>query len=82
MGMIGVFSLKIFGIISVLAILIALFVINVVSLFMPLFNKRNHDLVTLVTRLNVKDTKEFEGLVGVEETPDNKENNSDGTSQQ
>ena len=82
MGMIGVFSLKIFGAISILAILIALFVINVVSLFMPLFNKRNHDLVTLVTRLNVKDTKEFEGPVGAEETSDNKENNSDGTNQQ
>ena len=80
MGMIGVFSLKVFGVISVLAILIALFVINVASLFMPLFNKNNHDLVTLVTRLNIKDTKEYEGPVGVEETPDNKENSNDGTS--
>ena len=80
MGMIGVFSFKIGGVVSVLAILIALLVINVVSLLMPLFNKNNHDFVSFITRLNVKDVKEFEGPVGVEETPDNKENNNDGTS--
>lgn len=78
MGMIGVFSYKLFGFLSVFALLIALLVINVVSLLLPLFNKNNHDLVTLVTRLSVKDTREFEGPVGVEALPDNKENN-DGT---
>ena len=79
MGMIGVFSYKLFGFLSVFAILIALLVINVVSLLLPLFNKNNHDLVTLLTRVNVKDTKEFEGPVGVEEVSDNKVAN-DGTS--
>ena len=82
MGMIGVFSYKIGGVVSVLAIIIALLVINLVSLFLPLFNKNNHDLVSLVTRLPVKDTKEFEGPVGVEETSDIKENTNDGTSEQ
>lgn len=79
MGMIGVFSFKIGGVVSVLAILIALFVINIASLLMPLFNKNNHDFVSFITRLNVKDVKEFEGPVGVEETPETEENSSDGT---
>ena len=47
---------------------------------MPLLNKNNHDFVSFITRLNIKDVKEFEGPVGVEETSDNKENNNDGTS--
>lgn len=81
MGMIGVFSFKIGGVVSVLAILIALLVINIASLLLPLFNKNNDDLVTLLTRINVKDVKEFEGPVGVEETPDNKETVNDGTSE-
>ena len=81
MGMIGVFSFKIGGVVSVLAILIALLVVNIASLLLPLFNKNNDDLVTLLTRINVKDAKEFEGPVGVEETPDNKETVNDGTSE-
>ena len=82
MGMIGVFSFKIAGVVSVLAILIALLVFNIVSLLMPFFNKNNHDFVSFITRLNVKDVKEFEGPVGVEETPENKEEKQDGTSPQ
>ena len=68
--------------VSVLAILIALFVINIVSLFMPLFNKNNHDFVSFMTRLNVKDTKEFEGPVDATETTDAEESNNDGSEQQ
>ena len=69
MGMIGVFSLKIIGPITLLAILIALLTINIASLLLPLFNKNNHDLVSLIMRINVKDTKEFEGPVGEIEAP-------------
>ena len=46
---------------------------------MPLFNKNNHDFVSFITRLNVKDVKEFEGPVGVEETPETEKNSNDGT---
>ena len=81
MGMIGVFSFKIGGVVSVLAILIALLVINFASLLLQLFNKNNDDLVTLLTRINVKDIKEFEGPVGEQQTPENTENNNDGTSE-
>ena len=63
MGMVGVLSSKIFGVVSLLSILLGLLIFNVVSLFMPLFNRNNHDLSTLISRINFKDTKEFEGPV-------------------
>ena len=77
MGMIGVFSLKVIGPVTLLAILIALFIINVVSLFLPLFNKNNHDLVSLVTRIHLKDPKEFEGPIE-EKEPLKEEEKDDG----
>ena len=61
MGMIGVFSLSIIGKFTILALLIAILTLNIISLFMPLFNKNHFDLNTLMTRLLVKDTREFEG---------------------
>ena len=71
MGMIGVFSLQIIGKFTVLALLLAILTLNIFSLFMPLFNKNNHhDLSTLICRLVVKDTKEFEGPVGVDDVAD------------
>lgn len=70
MGIIGVFSLSIIGKFTILALLIGILTLNVISLFMPLFNKRRFDLNTLMTRLLVKDTKEFEGPVGTDDIPD------------
>lgn len=82
MGIIGVLSYKILGVIPIIGVFIGLLVINLVSLFMPFFNHNNHDLTSFIARLNVKDVKEFEGPVGVEEPLENKENSSDGTSEQ
>ena len=74
MGMIGVFSLSIIGKFTVLALLLAILTLNIFSLFMPLFNKNNHhDLSTLISRIIVKDTKEFEGPVGMDDIADTPE---------
>ena len=73
MGIIGVFSLSIVGKFTILALLIFILTMNIFSLFMPLFNKRHFDLNTLMTRLLVKDTKEFEGPVGMDDIPDQPE---------
>ena len=81
MGIIGVFSLSIIGKFTVLALLIAILTLNIISLFMPLFNKRHFDLNTLMVRLLVKDTKEFEGPVGMDDISDQVEAEN-GTSQQ
>ena len=48
-----------------------------VSLFLPLFNKNNHDLVSLVTRIHLKDPKEFEGPIE-EKEPLKEEEKDDG----
>ena len=48
---------------------------------MPLFNKRHFDLNTLMTRLLVKDTKEFEGPVGMDDIPDQPETENNGTTE-
>ena len=62
-GMFGVMSLKIIGSFTLLALLIALLVFNVLSLFMPFFNKNNHDFASFIAHINVKDTKDFDGPV-------------------
>ena len=81
MGMIGVFSLKIIGPITLLSVLVALLIINIVSLLLPLFNKNNHDLTSLITRLMVKDTKEYEGPVMEEATNSDEESEHHGIDQ-
>lgn len=73
MGLAGVFSMVIFPGFTFLGILIAIFILNIVSLFMPLFNKRHQNLSTFITRILTKDTKEFEGPVDVIESIDNNE---------
>jgi predicted membrane-bound spermidine synthase len=73
MGLAGVFSMVIFPGFTFLGILIAIFILNIVSLFMPLFNKRHQNLSTFITRILTKDTKEFEGPVDVIESIENNE---------
>ena len=63
MGLFGVLSFKILPHISVLTIDIAILTLNIFSLFMPLFNKNRFNLSTLISRVLVKDKKEFEGSV-------------------
>ena len=62
-GMFGVLSFKLIGGFTLFALLIAILVLDIFSLFMPLFNKNNHDLETFIMRINVKDTREFEGPI-------------------
>ena len=81
MGMLGVFTAKILGPVTLFAIFVALFAANLVSFFMQFFNKNNHDLSTLITRILVKDKSEFESPVGSEELPALEEK-SDGRNEQ
>ena len=81
MGMLGVFTAKILGPVTLFAIFVALFATNLVSFFMQFFNKNNHDLSTLITRILVKDKSEFESLAGSEEPPVLEEK-SDGRNEQ
>ena len=64
-GLPGVLSFKLIPHISILWIDIGLITLNVISLFMPLFNKNRYDLSTLITRIFIKDIKEFEGSAEV-----------------
>ena len=82
MGMMGVLSLKVVGNITLLAIIVALLILNVISLVMPLFMKNNDDLASLATRLYIKDTKEFEGPIENKEEVKNEETNSGRDSEQ
>ena len=81
MGMLGVFTAKILGPVTLFAIFVALFATNLVSFFMQFFNKNNHDLSTLITRILVKDKSEFESPAGSEEPPVLEEK-SDGRNEQ
>ena len=80
MGMFGVLSLKVVGGVSLLAIIVALLILNIISLLMPLFNKHNYDLTTLITRLYYKDSKEFDVPVDLENKTEQKEQ-TDGRSE-
>lgn len=64
-GLSGVLSFKLIPHISILWIDIGLITLNIISLFMPLFNKSRFDLSTLITRIYVKDTREFDGSAEV-----------------
>ena len=79
LGMVGVLSFKIIGGLTLFAVFIGLFMINLVSLVMPLCNRHRHDFVSFLTKIYVKDIKEFEGPIGSGETATTSENNN-GTS--
>lgn len=79
MGMLGVTSIPIVGIFNLLWLLISIITLNVISLFMPFFNKNRHDLSTLINGILVKDKTEFDGSADVINAL---ENTADGTSKQ
>ena len=81
-GIFGVLSFKLFGVISLFAISGGLFIFDFVSLFMPFFNKHSHDFASFITRIYVKDTKEFEGPVGTDDLPQIEENNNGRSNEQ
>ena len=66
LGNIGVTSLKVFPHISFLAIMIFILTLNIFSLFMPLFNKKNYDLPTFFVKIVHKDKHEFDVPVGMD----------------
>lgn len=66
LGNIGVTSLKVFPHISFLAIMIFILTLNLFSLFMPLFNKKNYDLSTFFVKIVHKDKHEFDVPVGMD----------------
>lgn len=66
LGNIGVTSLKVFPHISFLAIMIFILTLNIFSLFMPLFNKKNYDLSTFFVKIVHKDKHEFDVPVGMD----------------
>ena len=66
LGNLGVTSLKVFPHISLLAILFFILTLNLFSLFMPLFNKKNHDLSTFFVKIIFKDKHEFDVPVGMD----------------
>lgn len=66
LGNLGVTSLKVFPHISFLAIIIFILTLNLFSLFMPLFNKKNHDLSTFFVKIIFKDKHEFDVPVGMD----------------
>lgn len=76
MGMLGVTSIPIIGIFNLLWLLISILTLNIISLFMPFFNKNRNDLSTLVTGILVKDKTEFDGSADVINAL---ENATDGT---
>lgn len=65
MGMLGVTSIPIIGIFNLLWLLISILTLNIISLFMPFFNKNRNDLSTLITGILVKDKTEFDGSTDV-----------------
>ena len=65
-NMFGITSAKIVGPISYLMIMLFILPFNLVSLFMPFFNKNSHDLSTFFTGIIIKDTREFDVPVGVD----------------
>ena len=82
MGMVGVLSFKIGGVVPILGIFLGLLVINMASLFMPFFVKNNHDFASLAARINVKDVTEFEGSADKQDVSDKEYEEQNGTSEQ
>ena len=67
LGNIGITSLTIFPHISFLMVLLFILPFNVVSIFLPLFNKKyRFDLATFFTRIVIKDKNEFDVPVGMD----------------
>ena len=66
-GSFGITSLNIVPHISYLMVMLFILPFNLVSLFMPLFNKKyHHDLSTFLTRIVYKDKYEFDVPVGAD----------------
>ena len=61
-GMFGIFSFEIFPGFNLLWIMLFLLTFNLLSLFMPLFNKRRFNVSTFLSRLQSKDKNEFDTL--------------------
>ena len=81
LGMTGVLSFKIVGGLTLFAVILALFIINLVSLVLPLCSRNKHDIVTLLTKIYIKDIKEFDMPVSESEALENGINYN-GTSHQ
>lgn len=67
-GMLGIFTLTIVPGLTLFTLFVPLLILNLISLFMPLFTKNHHNLSTLLSRLIVKDTKDFDGPVDIIES--------------
>jgi len=78
-GALGVTSVYITPHITLLAVLIALFTLNIISLFMPFFNKKKHDLTSLICGILIKDKNEFEGSPAVIEASSEKDGSGKST---
>ena len=79
LGMTGVLSFKIIGSFTLFALLIFLLVINFASLVMPLVSRNKHDIVTLLTKIYIKDIREFEGPISEPEIPELESNKDYGS---
>lgn len=67
LGNLGITALKVIGPITFLMMMAFILPFNLVSLFMPLFNKNYHyDLVTFFLRIVFKDKNEFDVPVGMD----------------
>lgn len=66
--MLGIFTLTIVPGLTLFTLFVPLLILNLISLFMPLFTKNHHNLSTLLSRLIVKDTKDFDGPVDIIES--------------
>lgn len=77
LGNFGVTSLKVFPHISLLAIMIFILTLNIFSLFMPLFNKKNYDLASFSVKIVHKDKHEFDVPVGMDISDKLEEDGSD-----
>ena len=82
LGNFGVTSLKVFPHISLLAIMIFILTLNLFSLFMTLFNKKNYDLASFSVKIVHKDKHEFDVPVGMDISDKVEEdgNDQDGSS--
>lgn len=60
MGLTGVLGFSVIPYVTILSIDIALLTLNVISFLLSMFNRNNFDLSTFITRINFKDTKEYD----------------------
>lgn len=81
-GMFGMFSFEIFPGFNLLMIMLFLLTLNILSLFMPLFNKRRFNISTFLARLQSKDKNEYDAPPVEENIEVVKDGNSGNTEQQ